>query len=107
MKKLLDLLKENYSLSLKNVEDMYIVRATTENGEKIGELRFVKSKSKPDLIGASIVVDPRYQRQGIGSAMYVYAEKKLNMKFIRANDVLTPDGKALWDNPNRKFGIKH
>jgi GNAT superfamily N-acetyltransferase len=107
MKKLLDLLKEDYSLSLKNVEDVYIVRAITENGEKIGELRFVKSKSKPNLIGTSVVVDPNYRRQGIGSAMYVYAEKKLNMKFIKTNDVLTPDGKALWDNPNRKFGIKH
>lgn len=107
MKKLLDLLKEDYSLSLKNVEDVYIVRAITENGEKIGELTFVKSKSKPNLIGTSVVVNPNYRRQGIGSAMYVYAEKKLNMKFIKTNDVLTPDGKALWDNPNRKFGIKH
>ncbi len=104
--KLIDLLKENYSLSLKNVDGEYIVRATTENGgEKIGELRFIKSKFKPNLLGTSVVVDPNYQRQGIASAMYMYAEKELNMKFIKSDDVLTPAGKKFWNNPNRKFGI--
>lgn len=105
MKQLSDLLKEEYSLSLKKVEDEYIVLATTESGEKVGELRFVKSKFKPNLIGASVVVDPNHRRQGIGSSMYAYAEKKLNMKFVKSNDALTPDGKALWNDPNRKFGV--
>jgi len=36
--------------------------------------------------------------------MYEFAEKELNMKFVKSDDVLTPDGKALWNNPNRKFG---
>jgi len=105
MKKLLDLLKENkYSLSLKNVGEEYKVLATTQDGENVGELKFVKSKFKPNLIASSVVVDPNYRRQGIGSSMYMYAEKKLNMKFIKSDDVLTPDGRELWNNPNRKFG---
>jgi hypothetical protein len=39
--------------------------------------------------------------------MYVFAEEELGMKFVKSDDVLTPDGKALWDSPNRKFGIQN
>ena len=102
--KLKDLLKENISLSLKQVDDEYIVNAVTNDNEKVGELRFIKSKFKPNLVASSVVVDPNYRRQGIGSSMYVYAEKQLKLKFTKSNDVLTPDGKELWNSPNRKFG---
>jgi len=37
--------------------------------------------------------------------MYEFAEKEFNLKFIKTDSVLTPDGKLLWNNPNRKFGI--
>ena len=102
--KLKDLLKENISLSLKQVDNEYIVNAVTNDNKKVGELRFVKSKFKPNLVASSVVVDPNYRRQGIGSSMYVYAEKQLKLKFTKSNDVLTPDGKELWNSPNRKFG---
>jgi hypothetical protein len=35
----------------------------------------------------------------------VFAEEELGMKFVKSDDVLTSDGKALWDSPNRKFGM--
>jgi len=37
--------------------------------------------------------------------MYEFAENELNMKFVRNDDVLTPDGKSIWNSSNRKFGI--
>jgi GNAT superfamily N-acetyltransferase len=86
-------------------DDDYKVIAI-DNGKHVGELQFIKSKFKPVLKGSSVVVDPNYQRCGIGSAMYIFAEKELNMKFVRTDDVLTGSGKALWNDPNRKFGLK-
>jgi GNAT superfamily N-acetyltransferase len=104
MIKIKDLLKEGYELSLKDLgDDDYKVIATVD-GKPVGELQFIKSKFKPILKGTSVVVDPNYQRQGIGSAMYQFAEKELNMKFVKTDDVLTGSGKALWNDPNRKFG---
>jgi len=91
--------KENYLLSLKSINNEYIVFAI-QNEKIIGKLMFIKSRFKPNLIGTSIVVDPNYRRQGIASSMYVYAEKQLKMKFIRNDDVLTPDGKVFWNNFN-------
>lgn len=106
MIKLKDLLKETYKLSLKDLGDGNYKVVAIDNGKNIGELQFIKSKFKPVLKGASVVVDPNYQRQGIGSAMYVFAEKQLKLKFVKTDDVLTGSGKALWNDPNRKFGLK-
>ena len=106
MIKLKDLLKETYKLSLKDLGHGDYKVIAIDNGKNIGELQFIKSKFKPVLKGASVVVDPNYQRQGIGSAMYVFAEKQLKLKFVKTDDVLTGSGKALWNDPNRKFGLK-
>ena len=95
----------NVSLHMKETTEGYSVFAT-KNKEVVGELKFIKSKFKPNLIATSIVVQPNYRRQGIASSMYEFAEKQLKMKFLKTDDVLTADGKALWNNPNRKFGIK-
>lgn len=104
MIKIKDLLKEGYELSLKDLSKTEYKVIATVDGKHIGELQFIKSKFKPVLKAASVVVDPNYQRQGIGSAMYQFAEKELNMKFVRTDDVLTGSGEALWNDPNRKFG---
>lgn len=91
---------------IKNIEDnSYIVRAMY-NGKSVGELHFIKSRSKSVLMAGSLSVDPNHRRKGIASSMYEFAEKELGMKFVRSEDVLTPDGKLLWNNPNRKFGLK-
>ena len=90
--------------SISNIEDNdYIVRAKI-NSKSVGELRFIKSQNKPVLMAGSLSVDPSYRRKGIASSMYEFGEKELGMKFIKSEDVLTPDGKLLWNNPNRKFG---
>ena len=92
----------DWELSLSNIEDNeYIVRAL-KGSKEIGKLNFIKSKFKPVLKATIVTVD---RRKGVGSSMYEFAEKELNMKFVRNDDVLTPDGKRIWNNPNRKFGI--
>lgn len=94
-----------YDFIIKNIEDNdYIVRAMY-NGKSVGELRFIKRRSKPFLMAGSLSVDPNHRRKGIASGMYEFAEAELGMKFVRSDDVLTPDGKLLWNNPNRKFGL--
>ncbi len=95
----------DYVLSLKELDDNEYVVYAKKNGKEVGKLNFIKSKFKPVLKATIISVDPAHRRQGIGSSMYVYAETELNMKFVKSEDVLTPDGKSLWSNPNRKFGI--
>jgi predicted N-acetyltransferase YhbS len=104
MIKIKDLLKEGYELSIKALSNSDYKVIATVGGKSIGELQLIKSNFKPVLKAAAVTVDPNYRRQGIGSAMYQFAEKKLNMKFSKSDDVLTPDGKALWNDPNRKFG---
>ena len=95
----------NYELTIKEIEDgEYVVKAI-KGGKEVGKLNFIKSKFKPILKATIVSVDPAHRRQGIGSSMYVYAEKELGMKFVKSEEVLTPDGKSIWNSPNRKFGI--
>ena len=96
----------NISFEIKNITDNEYQILTTISGKVVGSLFFIKSKFTPVLKATSISVDPSFRRKGIGSKMYEFAEEKLKLKFIRSDNVTTPDGKALWDNPNRKFGIK-
>ena len=102
-----DFLNESsVTYTIKEIDkDEFIVYAKMSN-KIVGELRLIKSKFKPVLKGGTISVDPNFRRKGIASSMYVFAEEELRMKFVKSDDVLTPDGKALWDSPNRKFGMK-
>jgi len=104
MIRLTDLLFEdisNTSFAIKTTNNVdYVVHAKVNNNI-IGELHFIKSQFKPVLKGILVSVDPYYQRKGIGSAMYEFAEKELGLKFVKNDDALTADGKLLWNNPNR------
>lgn len=82
----------------------YVVKAL-KGSKEIGRLDFIKSKFKPVLKATIVEVDPNHRRKGVGSSMYEFAEKELGMKFVRNEDVLTADGKSIWNSPNRKFGI--
>lgn len=94
-----------YVLSMKELEDGEYVVYAKKGSQEVGKLNFIKSKYKPVLKATIVTVDPAHRRQGIGSSMYVYAEKELGMKFVRSDEVLTPDGKSIWNDPNRKFGL--
>lgn len=95
----------DWQLSISNIEDNEYVVKALKNGKEIGKLNFIKSKFKPVLKATIVTVDPSHRRKGVGSSMYQFAEKELGMKFVKNDDVLTPDGKSIWGNPNRKFGI--
>jgi predicted N-acetyltransferase YhbS len=103
---LTDLLKEStditYQLKDLGDDDFKVVAMVGNNS--VGTLTFTKSQFSPKLIGTTLSVDPEFRRRGIASGMYEFAEEELGIKFVRSDAVLTPDGKALWDNPNRKFG---
>lgn len=86
---------ENVKLSIKDIDDEYIVLAKINN-VIVGKLMFIKSKWKSILIASSVVVDPNYRRMGIATKMYNFAENKMNMDFRQNDQVLTPDGKLFW-----------
>jgi ribosomal protein S18 acetylase RimI-like enzyme len=55
----------------------------------------------------NVRVHPRHQRQGIATAVYVYAEKvygKRLRNFWGDDPKQTPAAKALWAQRNRPFG---
>jgi GNAT superfamily N-acetyltransferase len=95
----------DWELTLINIEDNEYVVKALKGSKEIGRLDFIKSKFKPVLKATIVEVDPNHRRKGVGSSMYEFAEKELGMKFVRNDDVLTPDGKSIWNSPNRKFGI--
>ena len=96
--------KSEYDMVLKELGDSeWAVRAQIK-GQQIGELVFIKSKFKPVLKASRVVVEPQWQRRGIATQMYSWAEQQTGLKFVRNDSVLTGSGKALWNQPNRKFG---
>jgi GNAT superfamily N-acetyltransferase len=93
-----------FDLELKDLTGGDWIVIATKGRVRVGELRFIESRFKPVLKATIVSVDPSHRREGIGSAMYQYAEAQLGKRFVRNEDVLTPDGKALWAAKERKFG---
>jgi len=58
--------------------------------------------TKKDWVATSWV-DPKHQRKGLASHTYRMAEKKHGMKLV-SDQSQSEDAKALWANPDRKFG---
>lgn len=55
----------------------------------------------------NVQVKEAYQRQGIATAMYMFAECALGKKlhdFWKGDPLQTKAARALWDMPNRPFG---
>jgi GNAT superfamily N-acetyltransferase len=98
-------LLQDISFKLYNITDNEYKVAAELSGNIIGTLYFIKSKYKPVLKATSVSVTPLFRRKGIGSKMYQFAEKELGNRFIKSDEVLTSDGKELWSDPNRKFGL--
>lgn len=103
--KLFEEFTKGYEFSMKHIEDNEYAIITTKSGKQVGRLDFIKSKFKPMLKASIVTVDPSYRRQGIATSMYQFAEQQFNLKFVKNDEVLTADGKSLWNSKNRKFGI--
>jgi GNAT superfamily N-acetyltransferase len=102
--KLFEEFTKGYEFSMKHIDDNEYAVIATKSGKQVGRLDFIKSKFKPVLRASIVAVDPSYRRQGIATSMYQFAETEFGMKFERNDDVLTADGKSLWNSQNRKFG---
>jgi hypothetical protein len=74
-------------------------------GDMIGEANFTDDGSF--AFPQNVRVAPAYQRQGIATAIYVFAEKILEKPlydFWADDPAQTSEAKALWAQPNRPFG---
>ena len=77
------------------------ITAHLPNGQQIGTTDLVHSLAGMNPI--NIQVDPKFQRKGIGSAMYQHAEKHTGKKVIPSIDQ-SPDAQKFWKQKNRNFG---
>ena len=95
---------KGYEFAMKHIDDNEYAVIAKKSGKQVGRLDFIKSKFKPVLKATIVIVEPSYRRQGIATSMYQFAEQQFNLKFVRNDEVLTADGKSLWNSSNRKFG---
>ena len=102
--KLFEEFTKGYEFTMKHIDDNEYAVIASKSGKQVGRLDFIKSKFKSVLKATIVNVDPSYRRQGIATSMYQFAEHEFDLKFVRNDDVLTADGKSLWDNKNKKFG---
>jgi hypothetical protein len=96
---------EQVTYTLKELDDDQFVVLALKANKQVGRLDFIKSKFKKVLKATIVNVDPNHRREGIGTQMYIYAETQLGLKFTRNDDVLTPDGKSIWNQKSRPFGL--
>jgi hypothetical protein len=111
--------KEGYTIKHQPHPDESFVRmvAYAPNGEKAGYAEFVHHNDKyikPYDEGAkfedahpSVSIGLNHRRKGLASAMYMQAERITGKKIrkLHANR-RTEAGQALWNQPQRTFGIK-
>jgi len=102
--KLFEEFTKGYEFTMKHIDDNEYAVIASKSGKQVGRLDFIKSKFKPVLRASIVTVDPSYRRQGIATSMHQFAEQDFGIKFERNDEVLTADGKSLWNSKNRKFG---
>jgi len=101
--------KEGYTISHAPHGNSWKIAAFDKEGNKIGGLHVFESEGGGELTANHAGVSEAHRRKGIASGMYQYAEKITGMKFDEHSTedegrARTPDGKALWSQPNRSFG---
>jgi hypothetical protein len=74
----------------------------TEDGKWAGSVDFAIRDGH--LESSNTEVDPEFQRQGLATAMYVFAENEIGMKAVPHRDQ-SPAGQALWRQKDRPFGM--
>jgi len=86
------------------------VKAIDANGRTVGYMgatQSVKGKNaKPtsDMTAHMVSVNPEYQRQGIATQMYKYAENQAGLKLKPDTGAQSKEGAALWKQEDRPFG---
>jgi len=100
--------KEGYKISHNHHGNSLKVHAHDKAGNKVGSLT-VFPTDDDRLTANNTSVDKEHRRKGLASAMYEHSEKVYDKKFDpkstkKEGRVRTPEGNALWNQPNRKFG---
>jgi 8-oxo-dGTP pyrophosphatase MutT (NUDIX family) len=82
-------------------------RAFVLLGDKpVGQLLYGAAWNKPGfLVSTDTYIEPEFRRQGLANALYVFVEKETGMKFA-PNLSKSREGRLLWDQPNRPFGVQ-
>jgi len=76
-------------------------KGLTAQGKYAGSVDFVLRNNK--LQSANTEVEPEYRRQGLATAMYMYAEEVVGHYVVPHSD-RSPAGFGLWQQKNRPFG---
>jgi hypothetical protein len=112
---ILDLKQKGITLNAtepKQAGDDLIIQAF-KGSKKVGTLRVADGGHT--IAASDVSVDEKFRRMGIATAMYVYAEKLTGKKMSPASDqaydfgadeddIMTPEARKFWDQPNRPFG---
>jgi 8-oxo-dGTP pyrophosphatase MutT (NUDIX family)/GNAT superfamily N-acetyltransferase len=85
------------------------ITAHDENDDEVGHALVYHhglptDPTPPKMMVSDVEVDEEHQRQGLATQMYVLAEKLAGKK-LHPYPEQYDDGKALWSQPNRPFGI--
>lgn len=114
----LDITPEDLGVrAIKRAEDQGIKFEASDDGRDLG---IVAKNESGEVVGRTILrrdeagglkthpyeqtqVNADFQRKGIASAMYAYAERETGLT-MRPGDSQTPNARALWENPDRPFG---
>ena len=104
--------KEGYTIEhFIDKDGFHNVRAYDKNSNPVGYASFSYDYvpdetgtrlTSGDLRGWDVKIHPDHQRKGLATAMYKLAEKNSGKKVIQGGT--TPEGSALWSQPNRPFG---
>jgi len=82
--------------------DWNLLIVTAQKGtEFAGSAEFIVKDGK--LIPNNTEVRPEFRRQGLATAMYVFAEKETGLP-TRPHSIQSPEGRALWRQNNCPFG---
>ena len=98
--------KEGYKFDLQkhpNGKDLKI-ESSAPNGDWAGEYSFGHHPNGKDIYVDNAKTHIDHRRKGVASEAYRLAEHHFGKKIAQLEDEQTPAAKALWANPNRKFG---
>lgn len=74
----------------------------SKNSRHVGYAEFIHQDGDR-LLPNNVEVDEKDQRQGLATAMYVQAEYETE-RTIKPHNIQSPEGRALWGQPDRPFG---
>ena len=83
---------KNLILQCNLIRDEIWITAFNLNKLQVGHVKFVRSGDH--IFSASVVVDWDYRKQGIATAMYVFAHE-MGYK-IRPSEIQSTDGQNMW-----------